>query len=120
MFPFSTLLPKTWVIAAINIHTGMNAVRMYRGPVPKGGDTNQAFQSCFGSGKPGHLQKKKTMSMIPFGNDPAKIKRYKAFWCREDVNRPLVGFSFIGSFPLGEFEACKGWSSSKYLTGDCF
>jgi hypothetical protein len=58
------------------------------------------------------------MLKIPFGNDPAKINRYRAFWKREDVKRPLVGFSFIGWFPLGEFAACKAWSSFKYLTPD--
>jgi hypothetical protein len=58
------------------------------------------------------------MAQIPFGNDPAKIEKYKAFWSREDVKRPLVGFSFIGWFPLGEFKACESWSSSKYLTPD--
>jgi len=56
------------------------------------------------------------MSRAPFGNDPAKIEKYTAFWNREDVKRPLVGFSFIGWFPLGEFRASKAWSSSKYLT----
>jgi hypothetical protein len=56
------------------------------------------------------------MSNAPFGNDPAKIERYKAFWNREDVSRPLVGFSFVGWFPFGEFSACKAWSSSRYLT----
>lgn len=55
---------------------------------------------------------------IPFGNDPAKIKKYMAFWNREDVKRPLVGFSFIGWLPLEEFTACASWSSCKYLTPD--
>lgn len=58
------------------------------------------------------------MSKAPYGNDPAKIERYKAFWSRAEVNRPLVGFSFTGWFPLGEFEACKAWRSSPYLTPD--
>src|SRR3990172_4086493 len=57
-----------------------------------------------------------SMSKTPFGNDLAKIEKYTAFWKREDGKRPLVGFSFIGWFPLGEFTACKAWSSSKYLT----
>ena len=39
-------------------------------------------------------------SNYPFGNDPAKIERYKAFWNRDDVDRPLVGFSFVGWYPL--------------------
>src|SRR5208337_1004516 len=56
------------------------------------------------------------MSKAAFGNDPAKIERYISFWKREDVKRPLVGFTFIGWFPFGEFMACKAWSSSRYLT----
>jgi len=56
------------------------------------------------------------MSKAPFGNDSAKIERYTAFWNREDVRRPLVGFSFLGWFPFREFTACKAWSSSRYLT----
>ncbi len=58
------------------------------------------------------------MSKASFGNDPAKIANYEAFWKRADVKRPLVGFSFIGWFPLGEFMACKAWNSSGYLTPD--
>ena len=56
------------------------------------------------------------MSKTPFGNDPAKIERYTAFWNREGVKRPLVGFSFLGWFPFAEFTACKAWTSSTYLT----
>lgn len=56
------------------------------------------------------------MPKSPFGNDPAKIARYKAFWNREDVKRPLVGFSFVGWFPFGEFRACKDWGAANYLT----
>ena len=56
------------------------------------------------------------MSKAAFGNDPAKIERYLSFWKREDVKRPLVGFTFIGWFPFGEFTACKAWSSARYLT----
>jgi len=56
------------------------------------------------------------MPKAPFGNDPAKIERYAAFWNREDVKRPLVGFSFIGWFPFMEFTACQAWKSSQYLT----
>jgi hypothetical protein len=58
------------------------------------------------------------MSRAPFGNDPAKIAKYTTFWNREAVKRPLVGFTFIGWFPLGEFAPCKSWRSSKYLTPD--
>jgi len=56
------------------------------------------------------------MAKVPFGNDPAKIDRYRIFWNREEVTRPLVGFSFVGWFPLGEFAACKTWGRSDYLT----
>lgn len=52
----------------------------------------------------------------PFGNDPAKIAGYKAFWNREDVKRPLVGFSFVGWFPLEYFSACKSWQVNDYIT----
>jgi hypothetical protein len=58
------------------------------------------------------------MSKAPFGNDPGKIEKYAAFWNREDMKRPLVGFSFVGWLPVAEFAACKDWSSSKYLTPD--
>ena len=53
--------------------------------------------------------------MTAFGNDPAKLARYRAFWNRERVSRPLAGFTLIGWFPLGEFDACKAWSSAEYL-----
>ena len=56
------------------------------------------------------------MPTPPFGNDPAKIDRYRAFWNLEDVTRPLVGFSLVGWFPLGEFAARKTWGSADYLT----
>jgi hypothetical protein len=56
------------------------------------------------------------MSKFPYGNDPAKIERYKAFWGRAEVKRPLVGFTFVGWFPFGEFAVCKTWHSTKYLT----
>jgi hypothetical protein len=51
-----------------------------------------------------------------FGNDPGKIERYRAFWNRSDVLRPLVGFSLVGWFPLQEFAACQAWTSCDYLT----
>lgn len=51
-----------------------------------------------------------------FGNDPEKIARYRAFWNRDDVRRPLVGFSFVGWFPLQEFAACRTWESGGCLT----
>ncbi|MBI4876405.1 MAG: hypothetical protein HY822_17355 [Acidobacteria bacterium] len=56
------------------------------------------------------------MSRAPFGNDPAKIAGYRTFWNRDAVRRPLVGFSFVGWFPLGEFEACRAWGAARYLT----
>jgi len=56
------------------------------------------------------------MSNVPFGNDPSKIERYKVFWNREDVKRPLVGFTFRGWFPLQEYAATRAWQSARYLT----
>jgi len=56
------------------------------------------------------------MSKAPFGNDPGKIERYLAFWNRAEVKRPLVGFTFVGWFPIREFSACQAWKSSKYVT----
>jgi hypothetical protein len=58
------------------------------------------------------------MTKAPFGNDPAKIERYAAFWNRGDAKRPLVGFTFVGWFPFREFAACQAWRSSKYVTPD--
>lgn len=57
-----------------------------------------------------------TAAKAPFGNDPAKIERYRAFWKRSEVSRPLAGFSLVGWFPLQEFAACWGWGRSEYLT----
>jgi len=51
-----------------------------------------------------------------FGNDPAKIARYKAFWNREAVDRPLVGFSFVGWYPLEYFSACRAWKVNDSIT----
>ena len=56
------------------------------------------------------------MSQYPFGNDPAKIGRYKAFWKRDEVSRPMVGFSIKSWFPLEEFEASRHWPSDGILT----
>ena len=58
------------------------------------------------------------MSRAPFGNDPAKIERYQAFWRCDPASRPLVGFSTTGWFPMGEFAACKSWGAADYLTPD--
>ena len=55
-------------------------------------------------------------STHPFGNDPAKIERYKAFWNRDPVDRPLVGFSFVGWYPLEYFSACKSWKVNDHVT----
>lgn len=52
----------------------------------------------------------------PFGNDPAKIDRYRAFWNRADTGRPLVGFSFVGWYPLEYFSACRSWKVNDYVT----
>jgi len=54
--------------------------------------------------------------MYPFGNDPTKIDRYRAFWRRADARRPLVGFSLAGWFPLEEFSAAKRWDPAVPLT----
>ncbi len=56
------------------------------------------------------------VSSHPFGNDPAKIERYKAFWNRDEVDRPLVGFSFVGWHPLEYFSACKPWKVNDHIT----
>ncbi len=51
----------------------------------------------------------------PFGNDPAKIERYRAFWDRSPVARPLVGFSVKSWFPLQEFAASAAWQDTDLL-----
>ena len=56
------------------------------------------------------------MSRYPFGNDPAKIGRYRAFWNREDVERPLVGFTLRGWFPLEEYAVTRAWPTDSTLT----
>lgn len=53
-----------------------------------------------------------------FGNDPGKIARYRAFWARETVSRPLVGFSFKSWFPLQEYAASAAWQEREVLTPD--
>src|ERR1039458_8910092 len=57
-------------------------------------------------------------SAVPFGNDPAKVDRYQAFWNRSSVSRPLVGFSLVGWFPVQEFQACRAWRSLDHLTAE--
>ncbi|MHB0857258.1 MAG: uroporphyrinogen decarboxylase/cobalamine-independent methonine synthase family protein [Anaerolineae bacterium] len=56
------------------------------------------------------------MTTHAFGNDPAKVERYRAFWQRRDVSRPLVGFSIKSWFPLQEFAASANWQSASLLT----
>lgn len=56
------------------------------------------------------------MTNYPFGNNPAKVKRYKTFWNREAVTRPLVGFSIKSWFPLEEFAASRTWQFHDVLT----
>ena len=58
------------------------------------------------------------MPNAPFGNDPAKIERYKAFWSRGDVSRPLTGFTMRGWFPLEEYAATRAWPVNGFLTPD--
>jgi hypothetical protein len=55
-------------------------------------------------------------SPYPFGNDPAKIAGYRAFWDRSPVKRPLVGFSIKSWFPLQEFSASAAWQDRAVLT----
>ncbi len=57
-------------------------------------------------------------SSYPFGNDPAKIEGYRAFWNRSPVRRPLVGFSIKSWFPLQEFAASAAWQDIEVLTPD--
>jgi hypothetical protein len=54
----------------------------------------------------------------PFGNDPAKIERYRAFWSRAEARRPLVGFTTRGWFPLEEYAATRAWPVNVELTPD--
>lgn len=58
------------------------------------------------------------MTKVPFGNDPAKIERYRAFWNRAGVSRPMAGFSMIGWFPLQEFAVTQTWGGRRYLSPD--
>jgi len=55
---------------------------------------------------------------VAFGNDPRKIERYKAFWARAEVARPLVGFTLIGWFPLREFASSRDWLEQRHLLPD--
>jgi len=51
-----------------------------------------------------------------FGNDPEKIERYRAFWSREEARRPLVGFSFVGWYPMQYFSVCQRWKVGELVT----
>jgi len=55
---------------------------------------------------------------FPFGNDPAKVADYRAFWDRAPAKRPLVGFSIKSWFPLQEFSASAAWQERDVLTPD--
>ena len=55
------------------------------------------------------------MTSHHFGNDPDKIARYRAFWDRSPVERPLVGFTLVGWFPLSAFDAAAEWKHKRYL-----
>jgi hypothetical protein len=55
------------------------------------------------------------MHTARFGNDPAKIERYRAFWDRADATRPLVGFTTRGWFPLDEYRASRAWPVDSQL-----
>ncbi|MCC6487077.1 MAG: hypothetical protein IT364_06215 [Candidatus Hydrogenedentes bacterium] len=56
------------------------------------------------------------MQPFEFGNDPAKVARYRAFWNRDAVKRPLVGFTCIGWFPFSEFESLRALPEDERLT----
>jgi len=56
--------------------------------------------------------------MYAFGNDPAKVARYQAFWNWAPAARPLVGFSIKSWFPLQEFAASAAWQTCEWLTPD--
>lgn len=58
------------------------------------------------------------MSRVPFGNDPSKIRNYRAFWNREDVRRPLVAFTFKTWYPLQEYAASAAWQPDGFLIPD--
>ncbi len=56
------------------------------------------------------------MHRAAFGNEPAKVAGYRAFWDRAPVKRPLVGFSIKSWFPLQEFSASAAWQDCQVLT----
>ena len=58
------------------------------------------------------------MTAVPFGNDPAKTERYRAFWNRDEARRPLVGLTLKTWFPRNEYRASAVWPSGCLLTPD--
>jgi hypothetical protein len=56
------------------------------------------------------------MAGASFGNDPDKLLRYRDFWTREAVERPLVGFTLRGWFPVLDYAASRAWPVDSYLT----
>ena len=55
------------------------------------------------------------MTVVSFGNDPAKIEHYRAFWSRSPVERPMVGFTLRGWFPVQEYAVSRDWPVDSYL-----
>jgi len=47
-----------------------------------------------------------------------KAKRYRAFWLSEAVERPLVGFSLGGWFPLQSYRAMERFKGVNGLRAD--
>ena len=64
------------------------------------------------------MKKRKENKKIMFGNYRDKVNNYKAFWNRENMNHPLVGFTFRTFFPLTEYKVAEKWQSKTYLTPD--
>jgi len=64
------------------------------------------------------MKQRKENKKVMFGNYRDKVNNYKAFWNRENMKRPLVGFTFRSFFPLYEYKVAKKWQSKTYLTPD--
>jgi hypothetical protein len=58
------------------------------------------------------------MATAVFGNHPSKLNRYRSFWRRDKTDRPLIGFTFGGWFPLGEFTSARRWGGRRWLAPD--
>jgi hypothetical protein len=56
------------------------------------------------------------MPAFSYGNDPAKVARYRTFWSRSETRRPLVAFTLTGWFPLNDFAVCRSWAPGSELT----